>query len=347
MKKSLLILAILFAAAFMLQACDLFNSEEEGSGISSSTIHGIVTDKATGEPIRSAGVELTPTGKKTVTGNEGQFEFTELTSGYYTLFITKTGYEDLESSEIFVADGEISKTDIQITPLPPALRTVDDNANDISELDFGAKEDDLVRSFLLFNDGSETLTYEIVKTASWLTLNRETGTLTPNNTHVIVVTIDRNALKKGDNETTIHITSDHGARQIRISAVGNPKYIILEENNLMVMTEDLGKTDDFDTAQEMCDNITAAGFSDWRLPTIGELSILYTKQDEIGGFKSWDDYYWSSTYEEKYFDYGERYYNAYSIIKWGSGEVYTTPYRKVNTLYVIAAYVRAVRTITP
>lgn len=40
-------------------------SKEEES-VLPGTIYGIVTDKATGEPVKSAGVELSPVGLKTI-----------------------------------------------------------------------------------------------------------------------------------------------------------------------------------------------------------------------------------------------------------------------------------------
>lgn len=51
---------------FLFTLCGLFQScnipELPGS------IYGTVVDKATGEPIKSAGVELSPVGLKTITG---------------------------------------------------------------------------------------------------------------------------------------------------------------------------------------------------------------------------------------------------------------------------------------
>ncbi len=209
MKKSISILAILFAAAFVWHACD---EEVDLPG----TISGIVTDKATGEPIRSAGVELSPTGMKTVTGSEGQFEFTELDPGVYTLLITKTGYTDFASSTIEVKPGQPSHTDVQIEQLPPALKVVNDQREEISTLDFGAAEADVARSFNLFNDGVETLDWEITKTADWIVkISKESGSLRTGATQALIVTINRSLLKSGENKTTVHITSNNGSKNLR------------------------------------------------------------------------------------------------------------------------------------
>ena len=80
-------------------------------------IYGVITDKATGEPIKAAGVELQPIGLRTVTGNEGQFEFSDLRPGTYKLYVIKTGYADLLSNEIVVKSGQTVRFDMQCEAL--------------------------------------------------------------------------------------------------------------------------------------------------------------------------------------------------------------------------------------
>lgn len=57
--------------------------------------------------------------------------------------------------------------------------------------------------------------------------------------------------------------------------------------NLEVMTEDLGYMD-WVEAQEACADLGDG----WRLPTKGELNVLYKNKDKIGGFD--EAFYWSS-----------------------------------------------------
>ena len=186
------------------------------------SIYGTVVDKATGEPIKSAGVELSPSGLKTVTGSEGQFEFTELDPGKYTLLITKTGYIDGVSHTIEVKPGQQAKGDVQIEKLPPALKVVDDNRQEISTLDFGSAEDDVARSFSIFNDGTESLEWELTATADWIkSVSKTSGTLSAGATQSLIVTIDREKLNIGDNKTTVHITSNSGSKQLVVTATNN------------------------------------------------------------------------------------------------------------------------------
>ncbi|MBQ5387821.1 MAG: carboxypeptidase regulatory-like domain-containing protein [Paludibacteraceae bacterium] len=213
MKKSLYLLGLLLVCG-IYQAC----APEDLPG----SIYGTVVDKATGEPIKSAGVELSPSGLKTVTGSEGQFEFANLTPGSYTLLITKTGYLDYASSVITVLSAQQAKGDVQIEKLPPALKVVDDNRQEISTLDFGSAEADVARSFSLFNDGTESLEWQITTTAEWIkSVSKIEGVLSAGATQSLIVTIDRVKLSSGENTTTVHITSNSGNKQLVVTATNN------------------------------------------------------------------------------------------------------------------------------
>ena len=214
MKKSLYFFFGILLICGIYQAC----TPEEIPG----SIYGVVADKATGEPIKSAGVELSPSGLKTITGSEGQFEFTELDPGKYTLLITKTGYLDGVSSTIEVKAGQQAKGDVQIEKLPPALKVVDDNRQEISTLDFGSAIDDVARSFSLFNDGTESLEWQITVTADWIkSVSKIEGVLSAGATQSLIVTIDRTKLNSGENTTTAHITSNNGSKQLTITATNS------------------------------------------------------------------------------------------------------------------------------
>jgi|GEM_PF-5411067 len=213
MKKLIYSLSIILFTTLLWQGCE--NDDLPGS------IYGTVVDKATGEPIKSAGVELSPGGLKTVTGSEGQFEFTQLTPGNYTLLITKTGYVDFATSTVNVLSNEIAKCDVQIEKLPPALKVVNDSRQEISELDFGSSVDDVARSFSLFNDGEESLEWQITTTAEWIkSVSKTEGVLSAGATQSLIVTLDRAKLKSGKNTTTLHISSNNGAKQLTIIATG-------------------------------------------------------------------------------------------------------------------------------
>ncbi len=109
MKKLLytIIAIILCLSATLWYGC---KEKEELPG----AIYGVVTDKATGEPIKTAGVELQPIGLKTVTGIEGQFEFNELEPGTYKLYVTRTGYVDYTSDDFIVKSEQTTQCDVRL-----------------------------------------------------------------------------------------------------------------------------------------------------------------------------------------------------------------------------------------
>ena len=237
MKKILTLLTIALSLVLINHSCKP-KEEEPGS------IYGVVTDKATGEPVKTAGVELQPLGLKTVTGSEGQFEFNELEAGDYNLLVTKTGYVELVSNTIVVKSAQTAKGDVQIEKLPAALKVVDDKGEEISELDFGNQYDDVSRMFSIFNDGPELLNYEIVKTAAWITsLSATEGSLEPGATKPIVVNIDREKLQVGENTTTLHITSNNGSKQLTIHVEKQQVLNIVDNNGNEVNELDFGSDD--------------------------------------------------------------------------------------------------------
>ncbi len=200
----------------LFQSCDPKDQEITGG------IYGVVTDKATGEPIKSAGVTLTPNGATTVTGSDGHFEFTDLTHGGYAVVIAKTGYQADTTSMIVVESGKTTHVDILIEKLPPSLTILDDEGNEVTAIDFGENPALVMQSFYIFNKGEEELEWSVVYSCSWISsISKEYGVLAPNKAQPLVIKIDRNKLNMGNNSTTIHIVSNNGTRQINISASSN------------------------------------------------------------------------------------------------------------------------------
>ena len=233
MKHLFSIFTAVFAVLAFLVNCGGSESKEPGS------IYGVVTDKATGEPIKNAGVELKPVGLQTVTGSDGQFEFNEVAVGTYTLFATKTGYID-KSSDITVKSGQQSKGDVQLEKLPAALRIVNDDGKDISELDFGSEIADVSRQFNIFNDGTEKIKWKISYSSEWIeSVSEESGELKEGGTQGVIVNINRSLLESGENVTTIHVTSNDGNKQLTVKATNAtvlPTLNTLETTNITSST---------------------------------------------------------------------------------------------------------------
>jgi hypothetical protein len=122
--------------------------------------------------------------------------------------------------------------------------------------------------------------------------------------------------------TSIIVSSKENARfaicKCTVTAEGTDKYIILQSDGIMVQKNDLSASADWNTAKSLCENSSIGGFSDWRLPSIGELVSLYNQRNTIGGFSTspYGSEYWSSSFD---FDYGmyygfDFYYGGYPFV---------------------------------
>jgi hypothetical protein len=75
--------------------------------------------------------------------------------------------------------------------------------------------------------------------------------------------------------------------------------VTLDAAGIMVQKTDItGDTPvGWSTGNSLCENSILAGYTDWRLPTKDELTVLYNERGTIGGFTTSGSYlnYWSST----------------------------------------------------
>lgn len=94
--------------AFVFAAC----SQTEYSVF--STLHGVVSDYETGNPVSGVNVVLSPSGATKITGSDGYFEFQELTPQQYTVTVQKEGYTTNRKS-ITAVSGENVEVNIPIT----------------------------------------------------------------------------------------------------------------------------------------------------------------------------------------------------------------------------------------
>lgn len=323
------------------------DKEEEQPG----AVYGVVTDKETGQPIKSAGVELQPIGLRTVTGTDGQYGFTDLAAGTYKLYITRSGYADNLIDKVVVKSGQTTQFDAQLGILLPSLWIVNEKGVDladldfdedtIDELDFGAEANDVQRSFYIFNNSMRVLQWQITTTADWVReVSRENGTLSAGQSQYITITIYRGKLEVGDNVTTINITSNAGNYQLKLKAQNPPipedpevSYVTIPELNLMVQTADRSGEFTWEQARIACAQSTVGGYTDWRLPTEEELAGLCERKSEIGGFGQ--EVYWAGTIED-----GN--YNFHQLVNFSEGKNCFQGWARNDYLY----RVRAVRTIT-
>ena len=153
---SLFSLLLIFVSILNFNSCKPDPIEELGS------IYGVVTDKATGEPVKNANVQLRPSGETTLTGTDGRYEFVDLKNGEYSITVSKTEYTDLVDDYVITIEGSKAiRRDVQIEKVPGKLKILDSNGNEIGVLDFGSMQDDNVRLFNIFNNIKSTTSWTL------------------------------------------------------------------------------------------------------------------------------------------------------------------------------------------
>ena len=76
------------------------------------TIYGTVTDASTNTPLSGCNVLLQPIGKAVTTGSDGSYIFQNLTTGEYSINVTKRNYHNNNRNGITVQAGKTTQVDI-------------------------------------------------------------------------------------------------------------------------------------------------------------------------------------------------------------------------------------------
>ena len=225
MKRFILLLLISLGLITFNQSCKEPPVEAEPGAI-----NGFVKDKDSGEPIENVEVLLMPIDKIVTTKSDGYFEFKDLEVGDYSLAASKTGYKDyIDENTVSVKSLEIISRDVVMERLQVSLVLVDDEGDEMSELDFGNLNTDVIRSFNILNNGEATLSYKIDNTASWVVdVTESEGVLQPDSLTKVEVTIDRDKLSIGENTASLRITSDEIEMVLSVKAYKSVNIITLD-----------------------------------------------------------------------------------------------------------------------
>lgn len=103
----------IFLVALVFCGCSTDMSDDTGN------IYGVVTVKSTAEPMRATGVELWTSEYnsslllKTVTYDDGHYEFNNLKAGKYKLQVVAEGYADVNFN-VIVEVGRTARADMQL-----------------------------------------------------------------------------------------------------------------------------------------------------------------------------------------------------------------------------------------
>ena len=209
---------ILFSAAVVLGvAAGLCSCNDDLGQELTGSIIGTVADATTGEPVPTVNVSLEPGGESALTGSDGNYMFTDLKAGSYTLTLTKEGYTPASKTLEVTAGGQANGY-ILISRIP-AMVTVDRDS-----LAFGDGSDVNSLSFNIVNSGYEDLEWTIEHDCDWIReIKDEEGVLPYGKTQTIVVFIDRGLLLPGYNETVVVVRSSNGSSDLKVTAIGEDR----------------------------------------------------------------------------------------------------------------------------
>lgn len=112
--KKLLIWAMVLSS-IMLGSCT--NDDDANDSGDFGSIYGLVTELGTTEPKKAVGVELYKAGNllmKTVTFDDGHFEFKNLNPGNYQVKVVADEYKQTDEGHVTVENGRQARIDLQV-----------------------------------------------------------------------------------------------------------------------------------------------------------------------------------------------------------------------------------------
>lgn len=78
-----------------------------------ATLHGIVVDDASGEPIPGATITLSPGGRTQTSGSDGRYQFSNVDAMQYTVTVQKPGY-NTNRKMVTVVAGEATEANVSL-----------------------------------------------------------------------------------------------------------------------------------------------------------------------------------------------------------------------------------------
>ena len=203
----------------------------------------VITEENTPQTLSGVSIQLFSDDDPSVTpadrtDNSGRCTFSNIPVGTYKMNLSKPGYESKEGLTLKVNGGENPYKEISLKRATTTLTVAPDL------LDFGDNESVVQKVVSLVNPNYEDLTWAILDTdVPWIVSvcdkdGKKSGTIKYNQEVAMSVTIDRDALASGNNESTIVILSDYGRAELHVTAVGADRRFPITEIT-EVIDEDL------------------------------------------------------------------------------------------------------------
>ena len=219
--KRLFFYAGMVMPLLLLSGCGEDLAPEKTTG----SITFVITEENTPQTLSGVSVQLfydedysvTPSDR---TDNVGRCTFSNIPIGSYRLSLSKPGYESKNNLPLRINGGDNPNREISLKRVTTLL-TVEP-----SVLDFGESESVIQKAFSLVNPNYQELDWAVLNPdVPWIVSvcdkdGKNSGTLSYNSEVALYLTIDRNLLADGDNESAVVILSDLGRAELKVKAVG-------------------------------------------------------------------------------------------------------------------------------
>lgn len=217
-------------------------------------IFGKVTHAETGEVIASATVTLIPGGKSATTGSDGTFEFQKLEAQQYEIQVKKSQFVS-NTKRITVTAGQNASGDMTLTPVSENMKI----ELSVSSLNFGKTNSSL--SFDIKNIGNTKINWNIsgIDKVDWLELSPATGTLEPDKSNAVKVTLLREKLVKNE-ETTLLVNADKESLALKITAE-----VMTSSTKIELDTKTLNFGTEYSSLTFNIQNIGNVDYVDWTI----------------------------------------------------------------------------------
>lgn len=188
----------------------------------------VITEENTPQTLSGVSVQLFSDDDPSVTpsdrtDNSGRCTFYNVPVGTYHMNLSKPGYESKEGLALRINGGDNPNKELSLKRITTEL-TVNP-----STLDFGDNASVVQKAFSLVNPNYADLTWAVLDTdVSWIVSvcdkdGKKNGTIKYNQEVAMSVTIDRDKLTSGNNESTLVILSDYGRAELKVKAVGEDR----------------------------------------------------------------------------------------------------------------------------
>lgn len=221
MKARVLSFIILISTVSTICGCGGDTPPEKTVG----SITFVITEENTPETLSGVSIQLFSDDDTSVTpadrtDNSGRCTFSNIPIGSYHMNLSKPGYESKEGLSLRINGGDNPSKELSLRRITTELTVAP------SVLDFGGNESVVQKAFSLVNPNYVDLTWAVLDTdVSWIVSvcdkdGKKNGTIKYNQEVAMSVTIDRDKLTSGNNESTIVILSDSGRAELKVKAIG-------------------------------------------------------------------------------------------------------------------------------